>query len=203
MVLALFATLFSMLFGIAVGAIAGYFGGIWDWTITWITNIFQGLPGTSFMIAIAGIMKPSIYSLLIALVITSWAGFSRVVRTEVLRLKDENYIEGMRCLGASDQYIIVKHILPNMMGNTIILFTTRVGRSVLSIASLSFLGLGLQPPTPDWSVMISEARMDFRSSPHLIIAPGICIFLLLLSINLLGDALRDYFDIKNQEVRQW
>lgn len=203
MVLALFATLFSMLLGIIVGAVAGYFGGIIDWTITWITNIFQGLPGTSFMIAIAGIMGPSIYSLLLALVITSWAGFSRIVRTEVLQLRDENYIEGMRCLGASSLYIIIKHILPNMMGNTIILFTTRIGRSLLSIAALSFLGLGLQPPTPDWSVMISEARMNFRSSPHLIIAPGFCIFLLLLSINLLGDALRDHFDIKNQEVRQW
>ncbi|MBU5593182.1 ABC transporter permease [Clostridium sp. MSJ-4] len=200
MLLALTATTLSMLVGMVLGVIAGYYGGVIDWCITILANIFQGIPGTCFMIAIAGVLGPSIQSLLLALVLTSWAGFSLIVRTEVLCLREEPYIEGMRCLGSSDLRLIIYHIIPNMINNTIILFTTRVGRCVLSIASLSFLGLGVQPPTPDWSVMINDARMHYRSAPHLIIVPGLCIFFLLLSINMLGDALRDRLDVKNQEV---
>ncbi|MEM1485830.1 ABC transporter permease [Oscillospiraceae bacterium PP1C4] len=202
MLLALAATLLSMLLGMVLGVLAGYYGHAADWGITSLTNIFQGLPGTCLMVAIAGVLGPSIQSLLLALVLTSWAGFSRIVRTEVLRLKEEPYIEGMRCLGSGDLRLILRHLLPNMLNSTMILFTTRVGRCVLSIASLSFLGLGVQPPTPDWSVMINDARMNYRSAPHLIIVPGVCIFLLLLAINLLGDALRDRFDVKNEEVRE-
>jgi len=202
MLLALSATLLSMLLGMVLGMIAGYYGGPADWCITALTNIFQGLPGICLMIAVAGVMGPSIQSLLLALILTSWAGFSRLVRTEVLRLREEPYIEAMRCLGSSDTRLILRHILPNMINNTIILFTIRVGRSVLSIAALSFLGLGVQPPTPDWSVMINDARLHYRSSPHLILVPGLCIFLLLLAINMLGDVLRDHFDIKNEEVRE-
>ena len=89
-----------------------------------------------------------------------------------------------------------------MMTNIIVLFTTRVGRCVLSIASLSYLGLGIRPPAPDWSVMISDARLDYRSAPHLIIVPGLCIFLLLFALNLLGDALRDHFDVRSREVKE-
>ena len=200
MLLALTATTLSMLVGMVLGVIAGYYGGVIDWCITILANIFQGIPGTCFMIAIAGVLGPSIQSLLLALVLTSWAGFSLIVRTEVLCLREEPYIEGMRCLGSRDLRLIIYHIIPNMINNTIILFTTRVGRCVLSIASLSFLGLGVQPPTPDWSVMINDARMHYRSAPHLIIVPGLCIFFLLLSINMLGDALRDRLDVKNQEV---
>ncbi|WP_032123026.1 ABC transporter permease [Clostridium amazonitimonense] len=200
MLLALTATTLSMLVGMVLGVIAGYYGGVIDWCITILANIFQGIPGTCFMIAIAGVLGPSIQSLLLALVLTSWAGFSLIVRTEVLCLREEPYIEGMRCLGSGDLRLIIYHIIPNMINNTIILFTTRVGRCVLSIASLSFLGLGVQPPTPDWSVMINDARMHYRSAPHLIIVPGLCIFFLLLSINMLGDALRDRLDVKNQEV---
>lgn len=202
MLLALLATMMSMFLGMLLGMIGGYYGGAADWCLTALANIFQGLPGTCLMIAIAGVLGPSIQSLLLALTLTSWAGFSRIVRTEVLRLREEPYIEAMRCLGSSNGRLIFRHILPNMINNLIILFTIRVGRSVLSIASLSFLGLGVQPPAPDWSVMINDARLHYRSSPHLILVPGTCIFLLLLAINMLGDFLRDHFDIKNEEVRE-
>lgn len=200
MLLALSATVLSMLIGMAAGTISAYYGGIIDDLLMVVINIFQGLPGTSLMIAIAGIMGPSIKSLLIALIITSWTGFARIIRTEVLKLKSENYIEGLKCLGAGSIPIIVKHILPNMKSNTIVLFTTRMGRNILSIAGLSFLGLGVQPPQPDWSVMISDARMNFRSAPHLIIIPGICLVLLLMSIHLIGDMVRDIFDKKIGEA---
>ncbi|OYO42997.1 peptide/nickel transport system permease protein [Lachnotalea glycerini] len=200
MLIALAATAASMLIGMMIGTLSAYYGGLVDEVLMVILNIFQGLPGTSLMIAIAGIMGSSMKSLMIALVITSWTGFARIVRTEVLKLKTENFIEGLKCLGASNGTIIRKHVIPNMKGNTIVLFATRMGRCILSIAALSFLGLGVQPPTPDWSVMISDARMNFRSSPHLIIIPGLCMFLLLLSINLIGDMLRDIFDKKTGEA---
>lgn len=198
--LALSATVLSMVIGMAVGTAAGYYGGILDEMVMIVINIFQGLPGTSLMIAIAGIMGPSLKSLMLALVLMGWTGFARIVRTEVMKIKTENFVEGLRCLGAGGFTIIFRHIIPNMKGNAIILFTTRIGRSLLSISSLSFLGLGVQPPAPDWSVMISDARMNFRSAPHLILVPGICVVTLLFGIILIGDMLRDVFDKKTGEA---
>ena len=135
-------------------------------------------------------------------VITSWAGFSRVVRTETLRIREQSYMEGLRSLGAGHGRLLLRHVVPNLLPNIVVLFTTRVGRCVLSIASLSYLGLGLQTKMPDWSVMISDARLNYRSASHLIIVPGVCIFLLLLAINLLGDALRDQLDVRDREVKE-
>ena len=188
---AMAATALSMLLGFIIGVVSGYFGGRIDGIVFVVTNMFQGLPGTSLMIAVAGVLGPGVKSLVLALVLTSWTDFSRVVRGEVLKLREENYVEGVKSIGASSVYIIFRHILPNMMGTIIVLFTAKIGRVILSIAALSFIGLGLQPPAPDWGVMISDARDYFRSFPHLIVAPGLCILMLALSINLLGDALRD------------
>lgn len=199
-VLALAATAVSMLVGMVVGTLAGYYGGVLDDGIMVIMNIFQGLPSTSLMVAIAGIMGPSFKSLMIALVLTGWTGFARIVRTEVLRLKEENFVQGLKCLGVSDQAIIWKHIVPNMKGNTVVLFATRIGRCILSISGLSFLGLGIQPPNPDWSVMLNDARMNFRSAPYLIMGPGICLVALLFGINLVGDMLRDLMDHRTGEA---
>ena len=198
--LALAATLLSMAFGMFLGVVGGWYGGFTDWAVTAFANIFQGLPGTCLMIAIAGVLGPGIPNLLLALTLTSWAGFSRIVRTETLRIREESYIEGLRSLGAGSFRILWAHVVPNMISNLVVLFTTRVGRAVLSIAGLTYLGLGIRPPTPDWSVMINDARLNYRSAPHLIIVPGMCIFLLLLAINLLGDALRDRMDKRSQEV---
>lgn len=203
LVLAVIATCCSMAAGLVIGLAAGYCGGIVDAVITAISNIFQGLPGTVVMIALVGILGSNTRSILLALVMTSWVGFSRLVRGEVLRVKGELFIEGTRCLGAGHMRILLRHILPNIRTNIIILFTTRVGRVVLSVAGLSYLGLGIQPPTPDWGEMISgSARRYFRSAPHLLWAPGICIILLSLSINLLGDALRDRLDVKQDAVKE-
>lgn len=203
LVLAVIATCCSMAAGLAIGLTAGYCGGIVDTGITAVSNIFQGLPGTVVMIALVGILGSNTRSILLALVLTSWVGFSRLVRGEVLRVKGELYIEGTRCIGAGHLRILARHILPNIRTNIIILFTTRVGRVVLSVAGLSYLGLGIQPPTPDWGEMISgSARRYFRSAPHLLWAPGLCIILLSLSINLLGDALRDRLDVKQDAVKE-
>lgn len=192
------ATALSMLLGLAVGLIAGYLGGWADGVITWFTSIFQGLPSTSVMIALAAILDPGVSSLLLALVLTSWASFSRVVRSSVLRLREEAYVEGARCLGAGRLRIITRYLLPNLLPEIAVLFTTRVGGVVLSVASLSFLGLGIQPPTPDWGVMISEARTSFRTAPMLILVPGACLIILSFGINYLGEVLRAHFDIRGR-----
>ena len=203
LLLAVAATCCSMAVGLAVGVAAGYCGGAVDVVITCISNVFQGLPGTILMIALVGVMERGAQSIILALVITSWVGFSRLVRGEVMKVKSEMYIEGMRCLGAGHLRIVLRHVLPNIRTNIIILFTTRVGRVVLSVAGLSYLGLGIQPPTPDWGEMVSgSARRYFRTAPHLLWAPGICIILLTLSINLLGDLLRDRMDVKQDSVKE-
>lgn len=201
--LALAAAVLSLGIGLTVGLLCGFYGGKIDLCFTVLSNIFQGIPGSCFMVAIAGTFGASIKSLVLALVITSWAGFSRIVRAEVLQLKEEPFIEGLRCLGCSDLRLLTRHIVPNIVNKLLVLFTIRVGRGILSIAGLSFLGLGVQPPTPDWSVMVSDAILYYRSSPHLILIPGTCIFLLIYSINNLGEFLRDQLDVKFSEVRKW
>ncbi|MEG2289046.1 MAG: ABC transporter permease [Clostridium sp.] len=201
--LSFIATVCTMIMGTVIGLISGYCGGVVDNIIQVVVTIFQGLPGLSFMMAIAGVLGPGIRSLLIAIVVTSWAGFSRIVRGEVLKVKEEKYIEGARALGASHIHIIIHYILPNIFAPFIVLFTIRIGKVVLSMASLSFLGLGMQPPQADWGVMINDAKTYFRSYPHLLLAPGCSILMLCSSINLIGDALRDVFDEKRDFFSQY
>lgn len=201
--LSLASAILSLGVGLVIGLFCGFYGGKLDMLCTVASNIFQGIPGSCFMIAIAGIFGPSIKSLVLALVITSWAGFSRIVRAEVMQLKEEPFIEGLRCLGCSDSRLLLHHIIPNIVNKLLILFTIRVGRGILSIAGLSFLGLGVQPPTPDWSVMVSDAVLYYRSSPHLILIPGACIFFLIYAINNLGEFMRDKLNVRFNEVRKW
>ena len=156
--LALAATVLSMLLGFALGLFAGYFGGWIDGIITTISSIFQGLPGLTLMIAVAGLLGQGVKSMLIAIVINSWVGFSRIVRGEVMKLKQESFIKGLRTIGAGDLRILFLHISPNILGTLSVLFATRIAGNVISVASMSYLGLGLQPPTPDWGVMINDAR---------------------------------------------
>lgn len=199
--LAILATFLSMSFGLLVGVFAGYFGGKVDAIINVILNIFQGLPSICFILAIIGVIGTGEESLILALVITSWAGFARIVRTETLKVRKEDFITTLKCFGASSFRIIFLHVIPNIIPNISVLFATRLGRSILTISALSYLGLGIKPPTPDWSVMISDAKMNYRSNPHLIIIPGICIFLVLFAINTIGDYLRDKTDIKTMEIQ--
>ena len=199
--LALAATVLSMLLGFALGLFAGYFGGWIDGIITTISSIFQGLPGLTLMIAVAGLLGQGVKSMLIAIVINSWVGFYRIVRGEVMKLKQESFIKGLRTIGAGDLRILFLHISPNILGTLSVLFATRIAGNVIAVASMSYLGLGLQPPTPDWGVMINDARQYFRQEPLLVIAPGLCILLLSLSINLLADELRDRLDVRKDVMK--
>lgn len=194
--LALLASACTMVLGLAIGVVAGYFGGWIDSVVLIVTSMLQGLPGISVMIALAGIMGPGILSLLTALVVVSWSGFSRIVRGEVMKLREEQFVEGVRSLGAGRPYVLVRHVIPNMIGPIIVLFATRISFAVLAISGLSFLGLGIQPPTSDWGVMIRDAMVYFREQPLLIMAPGCCLLLTTVGVNLLGDGLRDLFDVR-------
>lgn len=200
-VFSLICTLISLALGSLIGLVAGFYGGRFDKIYNIVCSIFQGIPGTCFMIAIAGFWGPGVGGLILAVVVSSWAGFSRVVRAEVIRLSKADYIEGLICLGASNRRIIFKHILPNIKTMLLILGTQRLGRAILAISALSFLGLGVQPPAPDWSVMISDSMLYYRSAPHLIIVPGTAIFLLVASINVIGDYLEYRLGIHNNEIR--
>lgn len=192
-----------MALGLSLGMVSGYFGGLADKSVQCLVALFQGLLGTSLMIAIAAILPENDFRIIIALTLTSWTGFSRIVRNEVLRIKGETYMEGIRSIGAGHWYILRKYVFPNLLPVLIVLFTLRTGTSLLSASALSYLGLGVSPPTADWGVMISDARTYFRSYPVMILAPGMGITLFCLSINLLGDALRDNLQIrKSPEERR-
>ncbi len=197
---ALAATSLSMALGFVLGLVAGYFGGGADFVITALSNIFQGLPGLTLMIAAAGILGQGVTSMVIAIAINSWAGFSRIVRGEVMKLKQESFVDGLKTVGACHGRILFLHIAPNIFGTLAVVFATRVAGNIMAVSSMSFLGLGLQPPAPDWGVMISDARQYFRQAPLLILAPGLCIVLLSLSINMAADGLRDWLDTRRDSL---
>lgn len=192
--LGLAATCISMAIGLGIGMTAGYFGGWFDEGTVVVINIVDGLPGLSLAVAIAGVLGPRISSLLLALVLTSWPDFARIARGEALRIRAATYVEAALAAGAPPLHVLRRHILPNLAGPAVVFAAVKIGQSVLAIAGLSFLGLGLHPPIPDWGVMIHDARPYFRSHPHLLLAPGACIMLVTLGVNLLGDALRDRLD---------
>lgn len=200
LLLSLISTVLALGIGTLVGLLAGYFGGRTDDVLLTVSNIFQGIPGISFMVAVAGFVGPGITGLLLALVVGSWAGFARIVRAEVMQLAAEPYVEQLRVLGAGDARILLRHILPALGGTLLVLGSVRFGRGVLAVAGLSFLGLGVQPPTPDWSTMISDAMLYYRQAPHLIIVPGAAIVLLVSALNMVGQLLRSRFDVR-REVR--
>ena len=180
--------------GIVVGLVAGYFGGWIDTVISALLNALFALPGLVLTLAVLALLGPGRLSLLIALIATGWASFARIVRGPVLVVRESGYVESARAVGASDLRILRRHVLPNILGPILVLATLDLGAVVLSIAALSFLGLGEQPPAAEWGTMLNDGRPYFRSDPLLMVLPGFCIFFLVLGANLMGDTLRDVFD---------
>jgi dipeptide/oligopeptide/nickel ABC transporter, permease protein len=195
-VLSMITTILSVCVGLLIGLTAGYFGGIPDTIITIFTSIFQGLPATIIMITVAAMMGGGYYALLFSMVMTSWTGFSRMVRGEVLKLKTADYIIVGKSMGASNIRIIFYYIFPAVCHNLIIVFAQRIAAFILSIAGLSYLGLGIHPPTPDLGGMINEARNYYRSQPMTIIAPGAVLLMISLGINYFAEWLRENFFFK-------
>lgn len=195
MAMALVATLISITIGLVVGMTAGYFGGIFDLIVSNILTVLLAIPSLLLTLAILGIFGTGNSTLLIALVGAGWVGPARIIRSSVLSLRETVYVEAAQSIGANQGRILFRHILPNLITTVVVLATLDIGGLVLAISSLSFLGLGVQPPNADWGTMLNDARTYFGQYPFLALAPGVCISLVALLCNLVGDALRDMVDV--------
>ena len=188
------AIIISCIFGGLLGAFAGYYGKTADNIIMRIMDILLAIPSMLLAIAIVAALGTSITNVLIAIAISYVPTFARTVRASVLTVKDQEFIEAARSIGCSDWRIIIKYVIPNSMAPIIVQVTLGIAGAILSIAGLSFLGLGIQPPTPEWGAMLSNARSYIRDAWHVTIIPGMGIMLTILALNLVGDGLRDALD---------
>ncbi|HIZ64947.1 MAG TPA: ABC transporter permease [Candidatus Blautia pullicola] len=186
--------------GLMLGAFAGYYGGIADQVIMMLCNILLSFPSVLLAMAIVMVMEPGIYTPMVAVGVSSIPVFARLVRAQFMSLRESCFVEAVRSSGAGDMRIIFRHLLPNSIGPIIIQATLRIGSSILLAATLSFLGLGAQPPTPEWGSMLSAARNYIWTAPHLAIVPGMAITVTVISVNLIGDALRDYLDPRTRNM---
>jgi peptide/nickel transport system permease protein len=184
----------AVTFGTIVGAIAGYFGGMVDELLMRFTDMFLAFPALILAIAISASLGPSLRNAVLALATVYWPWYARLVRAQVLSIKAREYVEAARSVGVSNSGVLIRHIMPNAVSVIIIQMTLDVGYAVLATSSLSFIGLGAQPPTPEWGRMITEGRNFFRDAWWFITFPGIALSLTVLGFNLVGDGLRDYLD---------
>ena len=182
--------------GTAAGLLAGYYGGWWDRIVMRISDVLFAFPGILLALGVVAILGSSMTNVVVAVSVFSVPAFARLVRGNTLVLKNLTYIEATRSIGAPDRTILLRHILPGTVSSIVVYFTMRVGTSIITAASLSFLGMGAQPPTPEWGAMLNEARADMVNAPHVALFPAIAIFLTVLAFNVLGDGLRDALDPK-------
>ena len=188
------AIIFSLCVGGVLGAISGFYGKLTDSVIMRIMDVLLAIPSMLLATAIVAALGTSLVNVLIAIGISYIPTFARTVRASVLTVKDQDYIEAARSIGCNDGEIIFKYIIPNAMAPIIVQATLGLAGAILSIAGLSFLGLGIQPPTPEWGAMLSNARVYMRDAWHVTVIPGLGIMLTILSLNLMGDGLRDALD---------
>ena len=186
----------SLSLGGSLGAAAGFYGGTIDNVIMRFMDILLAVPSLLLSITIVSALGPSIINLMLAIAISSLPGYARIVRASVLTVKDQEFVEAAKCIGANNFEIILSHIIPNCMAPIIVQVSLKVASAILSTSGLSFLGLGVKAPTPEWGAMLSGGRAYLRNAPHLTIFPGIAIIITILSLNLLGDGLRDALDPK-------
>ena len=182
--------------GTVLGLIAGYYEGLWDRIIMRIADVLFAFPGILLAIGIVAILGGGMFNVIIAVAIFSIPTFARLVRGNTLALKHLTFIEAAHSIGASDWTIIALHIFPGTVSAVVVYFSLRIGTSIITAASLSFLGMGAQPPTPEWGAMLDAARSDMLTAPHEAIFPALAIFFTVLAFNLLGDGLRDALDPK-------
>jgi ABC-type dipeptide/oligopeptide/nickel transport systems, permease components len=184
----------AVIIGAAIGAAAGYYGGMIDEVLMRIMDVFLAIPAIILAIAIIAALGPGLVNLLIALSISRVPQFARVVRSAILSIKGQEFIEAAKACGARDARIIFRHIIPNAIGPIIVQATLTIATTILLISGMSFIGLGIQPPTPEWGSMLSDGKEQMRHYPYLITIPGIAIILAVMSLNLIGDGLRDALD---------
>ena len=189
--------LVSSVIGTLLGALAGYYGGWFDRIVSgYVFNIFLAFPGLLLAIAMVAFLGAGLNKLILALCIIGWVGYARLIRGQVLKVREYDFVQAARALGASDMRILLLHILPNAIQPLIVQASLGMAGAVLAEASLSFLGLGVPPPSPSWGVMIEEARdlSTLQAAPHALIFPGLAIALTVLAFNFIGDGLREYLD---------
>lgn len=184
------------LIGTSLGLLAGYYEGWWDRIVMRISDVLFAFPGILLALGVVAILGSSMINVVVAVSVFSVPAFARLVRGNTLVLKQMTYVEAVRSIGANDWTIIVRHILPGTISSIVVYFTMRLGTSIITAASLSFLGMGAQPPTPEWGAMLNEARADMVNAPHVALFSSLAIFLTVLAFNLLGDGLRDALDPK-------
>ena len=188
------AAVLIMTIGVTLGAISGYYAGLVDAVLMRIVDVLLAFPSLIVALAIAGMLGPGIVNAMLGLVGVWWVSYARVVRGLVLSVRERPYVESARTIGASNNRILWRHVVPNVVPPVIVLATLEMGQLILAIAGLSFLGLGAQPPTPEWGAMLNEGRPFLQLAPQLMIYPGLAISLIVLGFNLLGDGLRDMLD---------
>ena len=180
--------------GTLLGSVAGYFGGHVDEAISRIIDILLAFPGLLLAIALVAVLGPSLTNVVFALSLIGWVGYARLVRGQVLRAREFEFVQAARALGATTPRILIRHVIPTALPAVMVQATLGMGGAILSEASLSFLGLGVQPPTPSWGTMLNAGRTHLLDAPHLTIFPGLAIAVLVLGFNFLGDGLRDALD---------
>ena len=191
----------SLVLGTVVGSVSGYVGGWTDELLMRVVDVFLAFPGILLAIALTAVLGPSIRDVIISLSAMGWVGYARITRGQILTLREREYVQAAKSMGAGPGRIIFQHLLPNAMAPLVVEATFGMAGAILTEAGLSFLGLGVQPPTPSWGSMLSEGRPYLLIAPHLTVFPGMALALLILSLNFLGDGLRDLFDVR-QGFRQ-
>jgi peptide/nickel transport system permease protein len=193
-------TLVSALVGMFIGAIAGFYGGWIDKILSgWLFNVFLAFPGLLLAIALVAFLGAGLGKMILALCIIGWVGYARVMRGQVLKVREFDFVQAARALGASNMRILFTHILPNAIQPLIVQASLGMAGAVLSEATLSFLGLGIPPPAPSWGTMIEDARTTYSVAPHTLFVPGAAIALTVLAFNFIGDGLREYLDPKQRQ----
>ena len=189
----------SLGLGLIIGSIAGYYGGRIDRFVNVIVmNAFLSFPGILIAIAFVAFRGPGIFNLIFALSLGGWVGYARLVRAQVLAAREKEYVEAARALGATDLRILVRHILPNIIQPVIVQAAIGMAGAILAEATMSFLGLGVPPPTASWGTMLNDGRAHLFDAPHLVIFPALAVMLAVLSFNFIGDALRDFLDPRSR-----
>jgi peptide/nickel transport system permease protein len=189
----------SLGLGLIIGSLAGYYGGRLDRFVNIVVmNAFLSFPGILLAIAFVAFRGPGIFNLVLALSLGGWVGYARLVRAQVLAAREKEYVEAARALGASDLRVIVHHILPNIIQPVVVQAAIGMAGAILAEATMSFLGLGVPPPTASWGTMLNDGRAHLFDSPHLVLFPAAAVMLAVLSFNFIGDALRDYLDPRSR-----
>ncbi|MCY7835517.1 ABC transporter permease subunit [Bacillus haynesii] len=196
---ALAAILISVFIGVPVGLVSGFFGGQLDRMIMRIVDAVMAFPDYIVAIVLSGLLGPGLMNLILAVVAVKWIGYARLVRSTVFSEKQKDYIALAELTGLGSGAILKKHLLPHVLGNVSVLATLDIGKTVLMIAALSYIGLGAQPPYPEWGAMLNDGKHYFLHAPQLMVIPGLAIMFIVLLSNLYGDRLRDRFDVKHKK----